>query len=403
MTTGKSADTTSPVSPPSPSEVARLARSSNTFAIDLWSQLREAEGNLAVSPASITLALAMTWGGAKGDTLNEMKQVLHFEGTPDDVMASAGRLLQSWNTSSGVTLLRVANRLFGERSYTFEKPYLEKTQATFGAPLEPVDFDDGIEATRKSINAWVARQTEDRIQELLPERSLKPRLTKLLLVNAIYFKASWAKAFSVDLTAPGPFFVTPTAKKDVPLMRRTGDYRFAQADGVKVLEILYKDGDMAMMFVLPDAVDGLEAVERTLTSAQLDAWFSALTNERVNVTLPRFEVNPKASLELGDALKAMGMGRAFNPEEADFTGMANPPNPNERLHISKVVHKAFVKLDEHGTEAAAATAVVMVARTSLARPREPKEFRADHPFLFFLRENSSGMILFMGRVAEPAS
>jgi serpin B len=403
MTTGKSADTTSPVAPPSPFEVARLARSSNAFAADLWSQIREAKGNLAVSPVSITLALAMTWGGAKGDTATEMKQVLHFEGTQDEVMASAGRLLQAWNTSSDVTLLRVANRLFGSRSYTFEKPYLEKTQATFGAPLEPVDFDDNIEATRESINAWIAQQTEDRIQDLLPERSLKPGLTKLVLVNAIYFKATWAKPFSEDLTAPEPFFVTPTVKKDVPLMRRKGDYRFAERDGVKVLEILYKDGDMAMMFVLPDAVDGLEAVEQKLTSTQLDGWFSALMNETVNVMLPRFEINPETSLELGEALGAMGMGRAFNPDEADFTGMANPPNPNERLHISKVVHKAFVKLDEQGTEAAAATAVVMVARTGLARPKVPKEFRADHPFLFFLRENSSGMILFMGRVSEPAS
>jgi serpin B len=399
----KPEDTSAPVAPPSDEELARIARSNNAFAADLWSKVRGARGNLAVSPASITLALAMTWGGARGRTAEEMQQVLHFEGSVDEVMASAGRLLQAWNTSSGAALLRVANRLFGAKRYTFEKPYLEKTQATFGAPLEPVDFDDDIEATRESINAWVARQTEDRIQRLLPERSLQPRLTRLVLVNAIYFKASWAKPFSEDQTVSEPFFITAAAKKEVPLMHRTGDYGYAEQDGVKVLQIPYQGEDLAMVFVLPEAVDGLEAVERQLTSAQIDEWITALHKENVKVTLPRFEVNPAASVELRETLTAMGMARAFNAQEADFTGMANPPSPGERLHITKVFHKAFVKLDEKGTEAAAATAVVMAMRTALRQPREPKDFRADHPFLFFLRDTTSGMILFMGRVSDPTS
>lgn len=399
----KPEDTATPVPPPTDEEQARLARSSNAFAADLWKQVRGTQGNLAVSPASITLALAMTWGGARGRTADEMRQVLHFEGTADEVMASAGQLLQAWNTSSGAALLRVANRLFGAQRYTFEKPYLEKTQAAFGAPLEPVDFDDDVEATRKAINAWVARQTEDRIQGLLPEQSLKPRLTRLVLVNAIYFKASWARPFSENHTSPEPFFVTPSVKKDVPLMRRTGDYGYAEQDGVKVLEIPYQEKTLAMVFVLPDAVDGLEAVERQLTSAQLDDWITALHRESVNVVLPRFEVSPAASLELGEALSGMGMARAFSPEEADFTGLANPPNPSERLHISQVFHKAFVKLDEKGTEAAAATAVVMATRSAMMPPLESKDFRADHPFLFFLRDTASGMILFMGRVSDPSS
>jgi serpin B len=398
----KPQDTATPVPPPSDEEQARIARSSNAFATDLWGKVRGAQGNLAVSPASITLALAMTWGGARGRTADEMKQVLHFEGTADEVMASAGQLLQAWNTSSGAALLRVANRLFGARNYTFEKPYLEKTEAAFGAPLEPVDFDSGIEATRKAINDWVAQQTEKRIQELLPEQSLKPGLTRLVLVNAIYFKASWEKPFSENHTSPEPFFVTPSVKKDVPLMRRTGDYGYAEQDGVKVLQIPYQEETLAMVFVLPDAVDGLEAVERQLTSTQIDDWTTALRKENVNVVLPRFEVSPAASVELGEALAAMGMARAFNPQEADFTGMANPPNPSQRLHISKVFHKAFVKLDEKGTEAAAATAVVMAMRTAMRQPRETKDFRADHPFLFFLRDTASGMILFMGRVSDPS-
>jgi serpin B len=395
-------DSATPVPPPSHEEQDRLARSSNAFAADLWRRVHGAQGNLAVSPASITLALAMTWGGARGRTAEEMKQVLHFEGSADEVMASAGQLLQAWNTSAGAALLRVANRLFGAKSYTFEQPYLEKTRAAFGAPLEPVDFDSDVEATRKSINAWVARQTEDRIQGLLPEGSLKPRLTRLVLVNAIYFKASWAKPFAERMTSPEPFFVTPTVRKDVPLMHRTGDYRYAEQDGVKVLEIPYEGEDLAMVFVLPDAVDGLEAVERQLTSAHFDDWMNAVRKESVNVVLPRFEINPAASVELGEVLVAMGMARAFSPRDADFTGMANPSNPNERLHISQVFHKAFVKLDEKGTEAAAATSVVMAMRTAMRPLGEPKDFRADHPFLFFLRDTASGMILFMGRVSDPS-
>ena len=399
----KPEDPATPVPPPTDEEQARIARSSNAFATDLWSRVRQAQGNLAVSPASITLALAMTWGGAKGRTAEEMKQVLHFEGSTDEVMASAGRLLQSWNTSSGAALLRVANRLFGSNRYTFEKPYLEKTQATFGAPLEPVDFDGGVEATRKAINGWVAQQTEERIQGLLPEGSLKPGLTRLVLVNAIYFKASWAKPFSESMTSPEPFFVTRSVKKDVPLMRRTGDYRFAGQDGVKVLEIPYQEEALAMIFVLPDAADGLEAIEQQLTSALIDDWVTALRKESVNVVLPRFEVSPAASVELKEALSAMGMAQAFSPQEADFTGMANPPDPSARHHISQVFHKAFVKLDEKGTEAAAATSVVMAMRSAMRPSREPKDFRADHPFLFFLRDSASGMILFMGRVSDPSS
>ena len=379
-----------------------LAASSNAFATELWSRLRGTKGNLAVSPASLTLALAMTWGGARGETASQMKQVLHFEGTPEQVMAEAGRLLQDWNASDGASLLRVANRLFGAKGFVFEKPYLEKTQAAFGAPLEAVDFDEGAEASRQSINGWVARQTEDRIQELLPRGSLKPRLTKLVLVNAVYFKASWATPFPEGSTRPEPFFASKGKAKDVPLMHRTGDYRFVQTDGVQVLEVPYEGGALAMLFVLPEEQDGLEAVEKELTSARLTEWIDALGRERVNVALPRFEVNPPGSVPLGDALVKMGMGQAFDAERADFTGMANPASPNDRLHISDVFHKAFVKLDEKGTEAAAATAVVMMTRGAAMRPREPKDFRADHPFLFFLRDTSTGMILFMGRVAEPA-
>lgn len=392
-----------PIQPPAYPEQARLARSINAFAVELWSKVRGSGGNLAVSPASISFALTMTWGGARGDTEAELKQVLHFEGTADETMASAGQLLQAWNTNSGPALLRVANRLFGAKNYAFEQSYLEKTRATFGAPLEPVDFDDDIEATREAINAWVERQTEERIQNLLPAESLMPGLTKLVLVNAIYFKASWVTPFPEERTTPEPFFVTRAQKKEVPLMHGKGHYAYAEKDGVKLVQLPYQGNTLSMLFVLPDAVDGLEAIEQKLTSAQFQAWVSALSFENVNVALPRFEVKPEKSLELTKALEALGMKRAFSQKEADFTGMANPPHPNERLNISNVVHQAFVKLDEQGTEAAAATAVIMAVRSAMVRPPVYKDFRADHPFLFFLRDTVSGMILFMGRVSDPTN
>lgn len=390
-----------PVAPPSDEEQQRLAQSTNAFAAELWRQVCGSPGNLALSPASITLALAMAWGGARGETSSEMKQVLHFQGSVSEVMASAGQLLQAWNTAAGNTVLRVVNRLFGSTRYSFEQPYLDTTRATFNAPLEPVDFDDDVEATRKSINAWVEKQTENRIQGLLPDRSLRPRLTKLVLVNAVYFKAVWAHVFPEDMTVSEPFFVTPTVKKDADLMHRTGSYAYAEQDGVKVLELPYQDGAWSMIFALPDAVDGLAEVERNLTSEVINDWVTALRTETVVVELPRFEVNPAAPVELGEALVNLGMARAFDAQRADFTAMANPPNASERLHITKVFHKAFVKVNEKGTEAAAATAVVMAARSAMGRQREPKSFRADHPFLFFLRDKASGMILFMGRVSEP--
>ncbi|WP_224363545.1 serpin family protein [Hyalangium versicolor] len=402
MESSKSTEAATPVEPPEPEVLGRLAASSNAFAVDLWNQLRLREGNLTVSPASISLALAMAWGGARGETAAEMKQVLHFEGSADEVMASAGQLLRSWNTSDGFAMLRVANRLFGERSYAFEQPYLEQTRAAFGAPLEPMDFGAGVETSRQHINDWVARQTQERIKGLLPPGSLKPGLTRLVLVNAIYFKALWAYPFQGSNTRPGRFFATRTRIQEVPLMQRMGNYRFAELDGVKVLEVLYNGEDASMILVLPDEIDGLAAVEQRLTSARFSSWIDALSRERVDVVLPRFEISPEGGMELGEILSGMGMQKAFDPGRADFTGMANPRNPEERLHISDVFHKAFIKLDEEGTEAAAATAVVMAARSAL-RPNAPKEFRADHPFLFFLRDTRSGMVLFMGRVADPAS
>jgi len=388
--------------PPSAEEAKSLAVSSNAFATDLYARLRKEPGNLAVSPGSITLALAMTWAGARGDTAKEMARVLHFTGEQKEVIESAGRQLSAWEDPSRTAYtLNVANRLFGDKSYSFEPAFIKLTGEAFKAPLEPVDFRAAPDAARKHINDWVAGETKDRIKDLIPARGIDAD-TRLVLTNAIYFLGDWENPFAKERTQKAPFFVKPTSPKDVPMMHQTERFKYAAADGVKVLEMPYQGGELAMTFVLPDKKDGLDAVEQKLTAEKLDGWIGALSGKRVDVSLPVFEIEPGAPLSLGDTLKEMGMKLAFTRGQADFTGMANPPRQEDRLYISRVFHKAFVKVNEKGTEAAAATAVVM-AREGAAMPTEPPaEFRADHPFLFFLRDVRSGMILFMGRVSEPA-
>jgi serpin B len=194
--------------------------------------------------------------------------------------------------------------------------------------------------------------------------------------------------------------VTASETKDVPTMNRTGGFGIAQKDGVTALEIPYKGGEMSMMLLVPDEVDGLAKVESALDTKKLNALVGALKNERVWVALPKFEVNPAGSLSLGKDLKAMGMPLAFDRQRADFTGIANPPDPDDRLAIAEVFHKGFVRVDEKGTEAAAATAVVMMERSMAEKP--PRQLKVDRPFLFLIRDNASGLVLFLGRVSDPS-
>ena len=387
---------------PSSAELAALAKSNNAFAFDFYAKARAQKGNLAVSPLSIHTALSMTWAGAKGETAAQMKKVLHAEGSADQALDTAGKLVNSLDAPGQKVTLRVKNRLFGDKAYTFEKSFLDHGKAAFGAALESLDFKHDFEGGRAHINGWIAVETRDRIKDLIPAGGLNSD-TRLVLTNAIYFLGDWESQFNKDATRPAAFHATPGASKDVPTMNQVEHFKFAATDGVKLLEMPYEGGAFAMTLVLPDAPDGLDALEGRLSAKTFDGWVSALKHERVVVALPKFEVNPASSLSLGDILVSMGMPVAFDRDHADFTGIANPPSPADRLYISKVFHKAFVKLDEKGTEAAAATAVVMARAGSAAPSKPPAEFRADHPFLFVLRDLRSGMILFVGRVADPST
>ncbi len=383
---------------PSAAGVAPLAAASNQLGFDLWSRVRSAPGNLALSPASISTALAMTWGGAKGETSAEMKRVLRLDVDPDAAMAGWGKLTAALQDRARALELRIANRLFAEQSSKLEAAYLDKTRAAYGAALEPLDFAKAPEPARAHINRWVADRTEQRIKDLLPPRSIDPD-TRLVLINAIYFLADWRDPFQKHSTTEQPFTIAPGKTTPAKLMRRRGSYRLAKAGGASVLELPYAGGDAAMLVVLPDQALGLAAVEQALDAAKLTAWTQALADEQVDVWLPRFLIDPAEAMELSKPLQALGMTQAFDRVRADFTAIANPPSPADRLYLGAVFHKAFVKVDEQGTEAAAATAVVMPRVASMPPPAI--EFKADHPFLFFIVDRASGLVLFMGRVADP--
>ena len=372
-----------------------LAQSTDAFALALWAKASTKPGNLAVSPTSIAIALAMTAGGAKGDTLAELRRALQLAGAPEDY----GKLAAALQGNANALALRIANRLFGEKSFAFEQAFLAKTKATYGAPLEPLDFKGAAEAARGTINHWVEDQTEKRIKDLLPAGALTDT-TRMVLVNAIYFLADWQSQFEKQSTSPRPFSLTATTKKSVDTMHQVGQFRIAKIAGGKLLELPYKGGSAAMWIALPDATDGLAAFERTLDAKQFASWPAAFQSRQVLVALPRFTIDPAEPLALRPQLEALGITKAFSDRDADFTGIGTPSDANQRLYISAVFHKAFVKVDENGTEAAAATAVVMAEGTGAPAKRE--EVIVDHPFLFFIVDKPSGLILFMGRVVDPA-
>ncbi len=388
------------VAAPTLEQRRQLAAASNALAIDLYARARGASGNLAFSPASIELALGMTWAGARGATAEEMARVLHVEASPDAYHAAAARILAAWNDPARDSYeLDVVNRLFGDRSYSFEPAFLELTRASYGAPLEPVDFRGAPENERQRINAWVLDRTRGRIDELLPRGSIDGS-TRLVLVNAVYFLGSWEHAFDESATRDELFYPSTGDRRAVRMMSQTREHRYAELPDAQVLELPYRGGELAMTIVLPRARDGLRALEASLNLADVARWVDALSTRRVEAHLPRFEIRD-ARLPLTDMLPAMGMPLAFDAARADFSGMARSASPIGDLYIGGVFHECFVKVDEQGTEAAASTGVVMQLR-GMPRPAPPVPvFLADHPFLFFIRDVQSGAILFIGRVERP--
>lgn len=373
-----------------------LVRGNTDFALDLYARLREVPGNVFFSPYSISTALAMTYAGARGQTAAEMAEVLHF-GLPQEALHPAfSRLRAQVEGDAGKERreLSVANRLWGQEGHPFLAPFLAVTRDCYRAPLAQVDFIEQAEAARQAINRWIEENTRNRIKDLIEPGLLGPD-TRLVLTNAIYFKGDWAKPFKRQATHPGPFFTGCGREVKTPLMNQTGNFRYLKEEGFAALELPYKGDDLSMILFLPDRKEGLPAFERTFTaSAALQATekLRRQFSREIWITLPRFEMAYQC--QLSEALIAMGMPRAFDPDRADLSGMTEAAD----LFVDAVIHKAFVKVDEEGSEAAAATAAALGTLSG----DSPPTFRADHPFLFLIRDERTGSILFMGRVVDPS-
>ena len=395
--------TVSPDPPPPPTppvdatRAATVARSINAFAVDLHRTLAHEPGDMFVSPASIALAFAMTHAGARGDTERDIARVLHFPaGDPAQLHREFAATLAGWSVAREGQELAVANRLYGERTVKFAPAYLDLTRTVFAAPLEAVDFKTAAEPARQNINRWVAGRTHDKILDLIPGGGLS-KATRLVLVNAVYFKATWEDPFEATRTEAAKFHGS-AGERPVKLMHRTDTIRLAViADAkVRLVELPYQGALFSLVVVLPDARDGLRVVEEALNADALAGWVAGASPQRVALKLPRFKIEPGEPLRLRAVLSSLGMASAFGGA-ADFTGMAAA---SEAIRIDEAVHKAFIAVDEHGTEAAAATAVM--AKGGGMPPADPPiEFTADHPFLFFIRDMKTGAILFMGRLADP--
>jgi serpin B len=379
----------------SESAASPIVEADNQFALDLYGQLdKEKPGeNLFFSPTSISLALSMTAAGAKGQTEAEMAQVLHLTGNLPQAHAEYRKLLQRWNEEGKNRgyQLRVANRLWGQKGYSFLENYLTLTRQEYGAEMGIVDFDRQTEAARKTINTWVEQQTAEKIKNLIPEGVLDG-MTRLILTNAIYFKGDWANQFKKEMTREEDFTVSATRKVKVPLMQQKRKYPYLEDDMLQALELPYKGEDLSMLVLLPKKIDGLTELEKSLSAAKIDALRSKHQSSAMMVFLPKFRL--ESSFTMNSTLQSMGMKAAFQAKLADFSGM----DGKRDLSIGAVLHKAFVDVNEEGTEAAAASATILAAPGPIEPP--PIIFRADHPFVFMICDKRDGNILFLGRVTN---
>lgn len=377
-------------------DTAIVVEGNNIFACDLYAQLKQKDGNLFFSPSSISTALAMTYAGARGNTAIQMADVLHFTLNQERLHPAFFALMQDLtaNAEKRPYQLAIANALWGQSGYPFREEFINLTKDYYDAGFKEVDFKDEQqrELTRQKINLWVEEKTNNKIKELIQQRILTD-LTRLVLTNAIYFKGTWVAQFNPDQTRNSPFTLIAGEKVEVPMMSQAKDFNYSENDVLQLLEMPYAGEELSMLILLPKQMNGLKEVEDLVTVENLENWLSRLQKQEVVVSIPKFKMS--AEFLLNETLTSLGMSDAFSSVSADFSGMT--PDP-VGLYISKVIHKAFVDVNEEGTEAAAATAVVMTLK---AIPEPKPVFRADHPFIFMIRDMRSGSILFLGRVMDP--
>ncbi len=377
-------------------DLQELTAGNSAFAFDLYHQLKKGGGNLFYSPYSISLALAMTYAGARGETEQQMAQTLHYL-LPQDRLHPAfnaldlelARLDEGIGDEMGEPFkLNIANSIWGQRGYEFLSDYLDVIALNYGAGMRLVDFEKESEQARQVINDWVSEQTEEKIKDLIPQGAINT-LTRLILANAIYFNAGWLHPFEVEGTREGVFHLLDGSDVAASFMFQEEMFRYGEGEGYQAVVLPYVGDKTAMVILLPDA-DRFESFEDSLDSQRLQEIMGSLESQTVRLSMPKFEY--ETSYGLSETLREMGMPRAFS--EADFSGM----DGTRDLFISEIVHKAFVSVDEEGTEAAAATAVIM--QVTMA-PLAPVEMTIDHPFIFMIEDLQTGTILFLGRVMNP--
>lgn len=377
-----------------------VVNANNQFAFDLYAKYKSKDGNIFYSPYSITSALAMTYEGARGETAEEMRAVFHL---PQDAAIRRESFLkidQKINKKDKKYKLNIANALWAQKDYKFLDDYFGLVEKYYGGKVTNLDFANETEKSRFTINSWIEGQTNNKIKNLIPQGVLQP-ITRLVLTNAIYFKGSWFKPFDKKGTKEEDFRISPTNKIKTQIMHLTGEeanFNYGETDSLQILELPYEGNDLSMLILLPKE-DDLKAIEESLNSEKLSKWKNLLKNEEVNVYLPKFKFETKYFM--ANDLVNLGMPTAFTPGidfggKADFSGMTG----NKQLNIDAVIHQAFVDVNEEGTEAAAATAVLMET-LGISMPKPIKMFKADHPFIFIIQDRETGNILFVGRVSDP--
>jgi len=360
------------------------------FAMELYKNINASDStkNIFFSPHSISTALSMTYAGARGNTAQQMADTMHFQLAPSDQHPAFGDLTAALQSDNKGYRLEIANALWGQQGYEFQPDFLALIQKYYKGGFNTVDFVNQTEVSRGIINRWVEQKTNDKIRDLLPQGSLTS-LTRLVLTNGIYFKGDWTRKFKPEETRLSTFHIQPDGIVNVAMMHQSGNFRYAEIEGVKVVELPYVGGDLSMVVVLPKAT--VAELDQTLDANRLNDWLAKATEQDVDIALPKFKF--EANYELEDILSGMGMTDAFALPPADFSGISGKKD----LYITRVIHKAVIEVNEEGSEAAAATGVVLGTKSVRLKP----EFKADRPFLFFIRHNSTGSILFLGRVMNP--
>ncbi len=384
----------------SATELNTLVEGNSTFAFDLYQELKDREVNLFYSPYSISLALAMTYGGARGETEAQMADALNFT-LPQSQLHPAFNALSLELDSRGQGAqgkdgegfrLNIVNAIWGQLDYEFLSDFLDLLAVNYGAGLRVLDFINAPEDSRVTINDWVADQTEGRIKDLIPPGMINS-MTRLVLTNAIYFNAKWLHTFEAEMTRDGTFYLLDGSEVTVPMMSQSESFKYAEGEGYQAVELPYDGNELSMVILLPESGQ-FETFEEALDAATVEGIIETIDNKQVDLTMPKFEFDSSFSLKA--ALSALGMPIAFDPDYADLSGMTG----NRDLFIMDVVHKAFVSVDEEGTEAAAATAVI-VGETAL--PPAPVTMTIDRPFIFLIRDIATGTILFVGRTLNPSA